>query len=50
MHAQSVVHLNFTVLAPVLTGSKLFYQLFYHKFPPPVVDLIASGLSEEVLP
>jgi hypothetical protein len=38
------------VLAPVLTGIKLFYQLFYQSSFPPVGDLIASGLSEEVLP
>jgi hypothetical protein len=43
----NIVHSICTVLAPVITGRKLFYQLFYHI---PADDLIASGLSEEVTP
>jgi hypothetical protein len=42
-----IVHSTFAVVAPVFTGGKLFYQLFYHNI---AGNLIASSLREEVLP
>jgi hypothetical protein len=43
------VHSTFAVLAPLLAGSKYFYQLFYYLFAA-AGDLVASGLSKEVTP